>query len=62
MTDRIDKICYCAEVLGVSFDVIWALSKDLDDKAFSVFCGSAASMPRYMKSIVNPSLSHIASA
>ena len=55
--DLVDRLILVADQSGLSFDVLFLLSRGLDERAFIVFCGNAASMPRYMKSIVAPNLS-----
>lgn len=60
--ERLDQIILVADQSGIYLDVLVALSKGLSDNAFTVFCGNAASLPRYMKSISTPSLSQNTSA
>jgi acyl homoserine lactone synthase len=59
---RVDQMMRAADHSGLSLDLLLALSRDFDERAILTLSGNCASMPRYMKSIVNPSFTHMISA
>ena len=60
--ERLDMMIETADQSGVSLDLLLALSRGMPASALVIFSGNAASLPRYMKSMSRPSLSHNFSA
>lgn len=48
--DRMTQLIDAANRTGIQLDLLYDLSRGLDDKAFARFCGNALSMPRYTQS------------